>query len=46
MIRSMEVNRKRWLKYELGKTKTKFVIKAYARMLGTGKKRMKKLTRK
>ena len=33
----MEDNRKRWLKYELGKTKTKFVIKAYARMLVTGK---------
>ena len=43
MIRPMEDNRKRWLKYELGKTKTKFVIKAYARMLVTGKIEWEKL---
>jgi hypothetical protein len=32
----MEENRKRWLKYELGKTKTKLVIKAYVRQLVSG----------
>jgi len=43
MICDMETNRKRWLKYELGKTKTKFVITAYARMLVTGKIEWEKL---
>ena len=33
----MEVNRKRWLKYELGKTKTKLVIKTYVKMLMSGR---------
>ena len=37
MIRDMETNRKRWLKYELGKTKTKLVIKTYVKMLMSGK---------
>ncbi len=43
MIRNMEVNRKRWLKYELGKRKTKLVIKTYARMLISGKIEWEKL---
>jgi len=34
----MEVNKKRWIKYELGKTKTKLVIKAYVRQLVSGSK--------
>jgi hypothetical protein len=38
MIRDMGTNRKRWLKYELGKTKTKLVIKAYVRQLVSGSK--------
>jgi len=37
MIRDMETNRKRWLKYELGKFKTKLVIKTYVKMLMSGK---------
>ncbi len=37
-FRSMEVNKKRWIKYELGKTKTKLVIKAYVRQLVSGSK--------
>lgn len=43
MIRSMEVNRRRWIKYELGKRKTKLVIKAYVRQLVTGKIAWEKL---
>jgi len=43
MIRDMASNRKRWLKYELGKTKTKLVIKTYVRMLVTGKIEWEKL---
>ncbi len=43
MIRDMSTNRKRWLRYELGKKKTKLVIKAYARMLVTGKIEWEKL---
>ena len=36
MIRTMEVNKRRWIKYELGKTRTKLVIKAYVRQLVSG----------
>ena len=43
MIRDMASNRKRWLKYELGKSKTKLVIKTYVRMLVTGKIEWEKL---
>ncbi len=43
MIRDMASNRKRWLKYELGKTKTKLVIKAYVRQLVSGKIEWEKL---
>ena len=39
----MASNRKRWLKYELGKSKTKLVIKTYVRMLVTGKIEWEKL---
>ncbi len=42
-FRSMEVNKRRWIKYELGKTKTKLVIKAYVRQLVTGKIEWEKL---
>lgn len=37
MIREMELNKKRWLTYELGKTKTKLVIKTYVKMLMSGR---------
>jgi len=37
MIRTMEENKRRWIKYELGKTRTKLVIKAYVRQLVSGK---------
>jgi hypothetical protein len=37
MIRDMETNRKRWLRYELGKTKTKIVIRTYVKMLMSGR---------
>lgn len=37
MIRDMEVNKKRWLRYELGKTKTKLVIKTYVKMVMSGR---------
>jgi len=37
-FRSMEENKRRWIKYELGKTKTKLVIKAYVRQLVSGSK--------
>jgi len=43
MIRDMASNQKRWLKYELGKTKTKLVIKAYVRQLVSGKIEWEKL---
>ena len=42
-FRSMEENKRRWIKYELGKTKTKLVIKAYVRQLVTGKIEWEKL---
>ena len=37
-FRTMEENKRRWIKYELGKTKTKLVIKAYVRQLVSGSK--------
>ena len=43
MIRDMTSNQKRWIKYELGKTKTKLVIKAYVRQLVSGKIEWEKL---
>ena len=43
MIRTMEENKRRWIKYELGKTKTKLVIKAYVRQLVSGKIEWEKL---
>lgn len=39
----MEENKRRWIKYELGKTKTKLVIKAYVRQLVSGKIEWEKL---
>ena len=36
MIRTMGENKRRWIIYELGKTKTKLVIKAYVRQLVSG----------
>jgi len=38
MIRTMVENKRRWIIYELGKTKTKFVLKAYVRQLVSGSK--------
>ena len=43
MIRTMKENKRRWIKYELGKTKTKLVIKAYVRQLVSGKIEWEKL---
>ena len=43
MIRTMEENKRRWIKYELGKTRTKLVIKAYVRQLVSGKIEWEKL---
>ena len=39
----MEVNKRRWIKYELGKRKTKLVIKAYVRQVVRGKVEWEKL---
>ncbi len=43
MIRDMEENKRRWIKYELGKFKTKLVIKTYVKMLMSGKIEWEKL---
>ncbi len=43
MIRTMEESKRRWIKYELGKTRTKLVIKAYVRQLVSGKIEWEKL---
>ena len=43
MIRDMEENKRRWIKYELGKFKTRLVIKTYVKMLMSGKIEWEKL---